>query len=213
MEFTVDQSYDHTADAVFTALTDFAAVTAKYEAAGQREVTLVRRDVDDDGSITLVSTRVVPLDVPGFAKKFLSPTQTVTQTDEWGPPEAGRLTARLLRGRGQGRAGVGERDAAPLPDRRVVVPEPDRGDHRVQGAAGRRQDRRLRLQGHPQAPSTTSRPGSATTSPTPDPTNPPPNPRSCRAFLSPATGKRDKTELRGCHRPPGSGASASTLGA
>ena len=87
MEFTVDQTYDHPAEAVFTALTDFAAVTAKYEAAGQRDVTLVLRDVDDDGSITLVSTRVVPLDVPGFAKKFLSPTQTVTQTDEWGPPE------------------------------------------------------------------------------------------------------------------------------
>lgn len=88
MEFTVHHTYDHPADAVFDALTDFEAVKAKYEAIGQRDITLVRRDIDADGSVTLVSTRVVPLDVPGFAKKFLSPAQTVTQTDEWGPADA-----------------------------------------------------------------------------------------------------------------------------
>ncbi len=88
MDFTVHHTYDHPADAVFAALTDFEAVKAKYEAIGQRDITLVSRDVDADGSVTMVSTRVVPLDVPGFAKKFLSPTQTVTQTDEWGPADA-----------------------------------------------------------------------------------------------------------------------------
>jgi hypothetical protein len=83
MEFTANHRYDHPAGAVFAALTDFDAVKAKYEAVGQRDVQLVRRDEGDDGAVTLVTTRVVPLDVPGFAKRFLSPSQTVTQTDEW----------------------------------------------------------------------------------------------------------------------------------
>jgi hypothetical protein len=88
MEFTADHSYDHPAPAVFAALTSFDAVKAKYESVGQRDVHLVRRDEGDDGSVTLVTTRVVPLDVPGFAKRFLSPSQTVTQTDEWAAPGA-----------------------------------------------------------------------------------------------------------------------------
>jgi len=88
MEFTATHTYDHPADAVFAALTDFEAVKAKYESVGQRDVKLSRRDAGDDGSVTLVTTRVVPLDVPGFAKKFLSPSQNVTQTDSWRPPEA-----------------------------------------------------------------------------------------------------------------------------
>jgi hypothetical protein len=88
MEFTAQHSYEHPPDAVFAALTDFDAVKAKYESVGQRDVQLVQRDESDDGSVTLVTTRVVPLDVPGFAKRFLSPSQTVTQTDEWAPPSA-----------------------------------------------------------------------------------------------------------------------------
>jgi len=83
MEFTADHSYDHPAGTVFAALTDFDAVKAKYESVDQRDVQLVSRDEGDDGSVSLVTTRVVPLDVPGFAKKFLSPSQTVTQTDSW----------------------------------------------------------------------------------------------------------------------------------
>jgi hypothetical protein len=88
MEFTANHTYDHPAAAVFAALTDVDAVRAKYESIGQRDVQLVRRDEGDDGSVTLVTTRVVPLDVPGFARKFLSPAQTVTQTDDWAAPQA-----------------------------------------------------------------------------------------------------------------------------
>ena len=90
MEFTADHTYEHPADTVFAALTDVDAVRAKYEAIGQRDVNLVSRDVGDDGSVTLVTTRVVPLDVPGFAKRFLSPSQTVTQTDDWAAPDRRR---------------------------------------------------------------------------------------------------------------------------
>ncbi len=90
MEFTVTHTYDHPADAVFDVLTDIEAVRAKYEAIGQRDVELVSRTDGEDGALSLVTRRVVPLDVPGFAKKVLSPTQTVVQSDEWtGPDDAG----------------------------------------------------------------------------------------------------------------------------
>jgi hypothetical protein len=87
MQFNAVHTYPHTADEVFAALTDFEAVKSKYEAIGQSEVQLVRRDEGDDGSITLVTTRVVPLELPGFAKKVLSPKQHVTQTDVWSAPD------------------------------------------------------------------------------------------------------------------------------
>ena len=69
MQFSVTHAYDHPTEAVFAALTDVDMVAAKYEAVGQRDITLVRRDEGDDGSLTLATSRVVPLEVPGFAKK------------------------------------------------------------------------------------------------------------------------------------------------
>jgi hypothetical protein len=87
MKFTVEHTYDHPTDAVFAVLTDYDAVKAKYEAIGQHDIELVRRDEGDDGSVTIVTKRTVPIDVPGFAKKVLSPSQTVTQTDAWDAPD------------------------------------------------------------------------------------------------------------------------------
>ena len=83
MQFNAVHDYQHPAGEVFAALTDFEAVKSKYEAIGQSDVQLVRRDQGDDGSVTMVTTRVVPLELPGFAKKVLSPKQHVTQTDVW----------------------------------------------------------------------------------------------------------------------------------
>ena len=83
MRFNAIHAYQYPAAEVFAALTDFEAVKSKYEAIGQSEVQLVRRDQGDDGSVTMVTTRVVPLELPGFAKKVLSPKQHVTQTDVW----------------------------------------------------------------------------------------------------------------------------------
>ena len=94
MKFTVEHTYDHPVEAVFGVLTDFEAVKAKYEAIGQHDIELVRRDEADDGAVTLVTQRVVPLDVPGFAKKVLSPSQTVVQTDTWDAPDGVGRTRR-----------------------------------------------------------------------------------------------------------------------
>jgi hypothetical protein len=83
VEITATHTYEHPVSEVFAVLTDFDAVRAKYEALGHSDVQLVRREDGEDGSVTLVTSRVVPLEVPGFAKKVLSPKQNVTQTDEW----------------------------------------------------------------------------------------------------------------------------------
>lgn len=83
MEFNVTQTYSRSAGAVFATLTDFDEVREKYEALGQSDVELVSREEGTRGEVTLVTRRVVPLELPGFAKRFLSPHQTVTQTDTW----------------------------------------------------------------------------------------------------------------------------------
>jgi hypothetical protein len=56
MHFNANHAYQHPAGEVFAALTDFEAVKSKYEAIGQSEVQLVRRDQGDDGSVTMVTT-------------------------------------------------------------------------------------------------------------------------------------------------------------
>jgi hypothetical protein len=93
MKFTTIHTFRRSVDDVFVALVDAEAVTAKYESARQSDVRVVRREEGDDGSVTLVTTRVVPLELPGFAKKVLSPKQSVTQTDVWSAPDGtGRRT-------------------------------------------------------------------------------------------------------------------------
>ncbi|MGE3589238.1 MAG: DUF2505 domain-containing protein [Ilumatobacteraceae bacterium] len=83
MKFNVTQTYSRSAGAVFATLTDFDEVREKYEALGHSDVELVSREEGTRGEVTLVTRRVVPLELPGFAKRFLSPHQTVTQTDTW----------------------------------------------------------------------------------------------------------------------------------
>ena len=83
MEFSATHTYQRSAAAVFAVLTDFGCTRDKYEALGHGDVELVSREEDNDGGVTLVTRRVVPLELPGFAKKVLSPRQSVTQTDTW----------------------------------------------------------------------------------------------------------------------------------
>jgi hypothetical protein len=88
MEFSATHTYQRPAAAVFALLTDFERVRDKYEALGHSDVELISRDEDDDGGVTLVTRRVVPLELPGFAKRVLSPRQTVVQTDTWSAADA-----------------------------------------------------------------------------------------------------------------------------
>ena len=69
-------------DDVIVMLRDREATRQKYEGQGHRDVDIVECS-GDATTLRIVSTRVVDVDLPGFAKKVLKPTNTMTQRDEW----------------------------------------------------------------------------------------------------------------------------------
>lgn len=83
MDLQTEYEFDADPDAVYAMLTDPEFVRRKSEDAGHSEIS-----VDIDGG-RIVCRRNVAVDVPGALKKLLSPTNTVTQTDEWEDPVDG----------------------------------------------------------------------------------------------------------------------------
>jgi hypothetical protein len=58
------------------------ATTAKYEGMGHRAVDVLELE-PGPRSLRVRTPRVVGVDLPGFAKKVLKPTNTMLQLDEW----------------------------------------------------------------------------------------------------------------------------------
>jgi uncharacterized protein YndB with AHSA1/START domain len=87
MQVSSTHTYAASPDAVFTMMTDPDMLSAKYEALGHRDVRITEHRVDA-GAVTVGSRRSVPMEVPGFAKRFLSPMNTVEQHDQWDAPAA-----------------------------------------------------------------------------------------------------------------------------
>lgn len=83
-DFTYRQSFDVDPFTVFTMLRDRDYVQAKCEATGSLQTTVQIRE-ELDGSTTIVSTRVLPAEVPSVARKFVGETITATETQEWSP--------------------------------------------------------------------------------------------------------------------------------
>jgi len=82
MQLSGSHTYSATIDAVLAMLADPAAAEAKYESMGHRDVEII--DCTRlDGTLHVESSRVVDVDLPGFAKKVLKPTNTMHQNDEW----------------------------------------------------------------------------------------------------------------------------------
>ena len=69
-------------DRVWAMFIDKDSHIAKFEGMGHREVELLESDFVDD-VFTIKITRLVDVELPGFAKKVLKPTNTVVTTDEW----------------------------------------------------------------------------------------------------------------------------------
>ncbi len=82
----VDVSRTHTFDApiekVWAMFRDPASHVAKFAAMGHREIEVLDEETTDD-SFRIELKRLVDLELPGFAKKFLKPTNTVTSVDTW----------------------------------------------------------------------------------------------------------------------------------
>ena len=82
MELRETHTYEAPIERVLAMLGDDDATVAKYEGMGHREVELLAAE-SDDHHIHVASSRVVDVDLPGFARRVLKPTNTMRQTDDW----------------------------------------------------------------------------------------------------------------------------------
>ena len=82
MDVESSHVYEASIQAVLAMLRDREATVAKYEGMGHGSVDILDCS-GDDGHLRVESSRVVDVDLPGFAKKVLKPTNTMHQTDEW----------------------------------------------------------------------------------------------------------------------------------
>ena len=89
----VTHHFDADVETVYALMSDPDFCMRKYADAGATDIE-VDSDRRDDGP-TLTSKRKVTVDLPGFAKKVMQPTNTVHQTDEWAP--AGGDGSRVCR--------------------------------------------------------------------------------------------------------------------
>jgi hypothetical protein len=69
-------------DVVVGMLGDPAAAAARYEGMGHRNVAILEC-AREGGLLRVRSSRVVDIELPGFARRVLKPTNTVEQSDEW----------------------------------------------------------------------------------------------------------------------------------
>lgn len=86
----VEYRYAAGVDDVFPLLATKRALVDRFEAQGARDIEVVEYD-DSGDAVHLVAHYVVSVDVPGFAKRVLSPETHITHTETWKPtPDGGR---------------------------------------------------------------------------------------------------------------------------
>jgi hypothetical protein len=82
MEFKGSHTYAAPLDDVVAMLRDRDATRDKYERMGHRDVEISDCS-GDTAAWQITSTRVVDVDLPGFAKRVLKPTNAMTQREQW----------------------------------------------------------------------------------------------------------------------------------
>jgi hypothetical protein len=84
MDLKTEYRFDADADAVFAMFSDPEYQRQKLVDAGHTHVEVLEcGPVGDGTTFRIVTRRTVAVDVPGVLKRVLTPTNTVTQTDEW----------------------------------------------------------------------------------------------------------------------------------
>jgi hypothetical protein len=78
----VTHQLDGDVETVAALMTDPAFLDRKFAAAGATDVSVTREEAAD-GGLRLVIRRRVTVDLPGFATKFIQPTNTLVQTEDW----------------------------------------------------------------------------------------------------------------------------------
>lgn len=84
----VEAAYAYPAplERVFPLFSDAAVLAARYEEVGAADVEILECQEEGD-VLRVVSRRTVESAVPDFAARFIQPRNTITQTEEWGPPD------------------------------------------------------------------------------------------------------------------------------
>ncbi|HVV75265.1 MAG TPA: DUF2505 domain-containing protein [Mycobacteriales bacterium] len=85
MRVRIEHDYAADVETVYDLISDPAYIERKYRALGGRDVAADRHEADD-GGCEVVTTRTVSVDLPGFAKKLLTPSQTTVQNERWSGP-------------------------------------------------------------------------------------------------------------------------------
>jgi hypothetical protein len=78
----IEHDYAADVETVYALISDPTYIERKYVDLGGRDVA-VDRSEGDDGGCEVVTKRTVAVDLPGFAKKVLTPSQTTIQTEVW----------------------------------------------------------------------------------------------------------------------------------
>ena len=89
----VTHHFDADVETVFALMSDPDFLARKYEAGGATDVRVDSDEREVDPQV--VSRRKVTVDLPGFARRVMTPTNTLVQTDVWSAPDAqGRRVCR-----------------------------------------------------------------------------------------------------------------------
>lgn len=86
MRMNVTHHFAADVETVYRLASDPAFLERKYADQGATDITVESTPAGD--GVRNVITRKVTIDLPGFARKVMQPTNTTVQTDEWGPAGA-----------------------------------------------------------------------------------------------------------------------------
>ena len=82
MQMRVTHQLNGDVDQVFELITDPKFLERKFAAGGAKDISVDHEKLAD-GSCRVTIRRHVTVDLPGFAKKFIQPTNSLLQTETW----------------------------------------------------------------------------------------------------------------------------------
>jgi hypothetical protein len=122
MKVASTHRYAAAPEVVFDVLTSPDVLIAKYTALGHLDIKIVEH-VERAGIISIRIRRGVPMDVPGFARRFFSSVNVVEQHDEWDPmmPDGTRWGIWQVTARGVPVTTGGQLHLSPGPEGSTIV--------------------------------------------------------------------------------------------
>lgn len=82
MQHSGTHTFEASIERVWEMFRDQGSHIAKFESMGHRDIQVLEYESSDTHA-HLVISRVVDVEIPGFARKVLKPTNTVVTTDDW----------------------------------------------------------------------------------------------------------------------------------